>query len=595
MDRVLADAHASPTLDGARRLRTGGRASLHQRQRALWSTLALTALAALGVGCQTVTPCTSSADCERGGQCVSGFCVLLDAGAPDAGAVDAGGTDAGADAGQARDAGACEVELQLDAEGPRQWDESVELVMLSTCESTVVPQVRIVDGGAVEVQPRPCRQCSLSVCRCFTVRPWTAELPGRDGTLEVTAGDAGARLAMTRLRWTAQLTGSLVSQPVVTAEGDLVLGVQDGLGVALWRLRTLEDGGVDSSLRQLESFNFLTELVATEQGVTVGYGMNGMLTGVWTDGRRDQTFALSDDPTELSGREWTLVPGLGLALPTSRGLQVLSADGGLSVIPLRTGEQRTPTSLAHGRGATVYAQYASAEVGAIVRFDVDAGVALPALDTQQPPFEQLLPHPTVPFPAMFGVSDAGIATAVGGEGRLVVGALPATPALSLLDGTRLLFTQPGRELTLAQVESPLSVFGGSAITLARTPLEPEERPVAPLIAHGHGEDWVYVWSGTLRAIQLSSAGTASLAPGWTAAPLTGALRPAELALDCPRNNAEADAPGVLYVTAEDPVTGVVRVAAVLVEAQRLSGAWPKYRRTAGNAGNLDGPLHLGCQ
>jgi hypothetical protein len=53
-------------------------------------------------------------------------------------------------------------------------------------------------------------------------------------------------------------------------------------------------------------------------------------------------------------------------------------------------------------------------------------------------------------------------------------------------------------------------------------------------------------------------------------------------------------PGTLYVVATDGT-----VAAILVDSQKLSttAPWPKWQRTAGNAGNTDSslfPLNPGC-
>lgn len=105
--------------------------------------------------------------------------------------------------------------------------------------------------------------------------------------------------------------------------------------------------------------------------------------------------------------------------------------------------------------------------------------------------------------------------------------------------------------------------------------------------------------GTLRAFVLSDIdGVAGASPEWVAlaADVVGAGKTvyAHPTLDCGTRPFVAGRPGVLYVVATDGT-----VAAILVDSSKLSttAPWPKWQRTAGNAGNDDEglfPRNPGC-
>jgi hypothetical protein len=108
--------------------------------------------------------------------------------------------------------------------------------------------------------------------------------------------------------------------------------------------------------------------------------------------------------------------------------------------------------------------------------------------------------------------------------------------------------------------------------------------------------------GTLRVLQVSpTTGVVGATPEWSDTVFGMATKTvyAHPTLDCFRPAPDGGVPlpgrpGTLYVVATDGT-----VAAILVDSQKLSttAPWPKWQRTAGNAGNTDSslfPLNPGC-
>lgn len=162
-------------------------------------------------------------------------------------------------------------------------------------------------------------------------------------------------------------------------------------------------------------------------------------------------------------------------------------------------------------------------------------------------------------------------------------------------------------LLSAPANSATATMGGSAQGIA-TPAGLDGRLLtSPVIGGGglpHGAggsaDRLYAVqeSGALRAFVVSPAvGVSGASAEWAAtssevfgSPKTVYAHPT---LDCTRPY-QAGRPGVLYVVATDGT-----VAAVLVDSSTLSttAPWPKWQRTAGNAGNPDEalfPRNPGC-
>lgn len=163
--------------------------------------------------------------------------------------------------------------------------------------------------------------------------------------------------------------------------------------------------------------------------------------------------------------------------------------------------------------------------------------------------------------------------------------------LAVFDGT-LAFVGRGDALVsfnpnnLAATPSTLASVSGNVRT---SPVlgnaRPGGSPLGYAVSGGTTSPSLYVFplSGTASAVDFgtifSSTGTVYAHP----------------TLDCNRRAAAATSTtGVLYVA-----NGQGRVAAVIVDSPKLltvSGAWPKYQRTAGNAGNTDTRFELnpGC-
>jgi hypothetical protein len=132
-------------------------------------------------------------------------------------------------------------------------------------------------------------------------------------------------------------------------------------------------------------------------------------------------------------------------------------------------------------------------------------------------------------------------------------------------------------------------FAGSPVPMA--PITGVTTSTAPVAGNNN---LVYVVSTTGDLLVYGSNQSGSITPTtplWTTPLFPNNLVYAHPTLDCNRLEPGADRPGTLYV-----VNTRGTVAAVIVDSTRLnpSAPWPKWQRTAGNAGNLDYPLNPGC-
>ncbi|MBL8938074.1 MAG: hypothetical protein JNM69_26155 [Archangium sp.] len=151
--------------------------------------------------------------------------------------------------------------------------------------------------------------------------------------------------------------------------------------------------------------------------------------------------------------------------------------------------------------------------------------------------------------------------------------------------------------TALALDSPLGLAGPASTQLVTSPVIGGGG-----LAHGVGGSADRLYSvtadGALRVFVVSATdGVAGATPEWSATPaeVFGSVKTvyAHPTMDCSRPSAPGR-PGVLYVVATDGT-----VAAIVVDSAKLSATapWPKWQRTAGNAGNDDEalfPKNPGC-
>jgi hypothetical protein len=163
-------------------------------------------------------------------------------------------------------------------------------------------------------------------------------------------------------------------------------------------------------------------------------------------------------------------------------------------------------------------------------------------------------------------------------------------------------TPNGRPLSLASnnlFTTPISlttrVLSGNSTALG-APLPGNEVVTTPVIGTG-AKVYSVTSGGTLNVYQAQgSTGLTGATPLWstTAAALgTSFSVVAPPTLDC--NRVAVNRPGTLYVLGQTGA-GAGVLAAIIVDSTKLdpTAPWPKWQRTAGNAGNPAFPLNPGC-
>ncbi len=188
----------------------------------------------------------------------------------------------------------------------------------------------------------------------------------------------------------------------------------------------------------------------------------------------------------------------------------------------------------------------------------------------------------LPTPAGFGYEPMGYDTA---HAPVVISNLLGSAAATMTGGG------PGTAWLRSTGLSPgMATFTGTG---AAGVLSPSSLALltSPVAGNG-GFTYAVTGAGQLYVYATTAgSGVAGEAPRWSAS-VFGAPRVvhAHPTLDCNRLEGPTR-PGTLYVTATDG-----SIAALIVDSTRLSATapWPKWQRTAGNAGNPDFPLNPGC-
>jgi len=109
--------------------------------------------------------------------------------------------------------------------------------------------------------------------------------------------------------------------------------------------------------------------------------------------------------------------------------------------------------------------------------------------------------------------------------------------------------------------------------------------------------YVVTRTGTLHVFPSSTtSGLRGASPLWSAGAFSANVTVhAHPTLDCNRlGGARTDRPGTLYIVGNGGGTGVL--SSIIVDSTKLepTAPWPKWQRTAGNAGNPAFPLNPGC-
>jgi len=181
------------------------------------------------------------------------------------------------------------------------------------------------------------------------------------------------------------------------------------------------------------------------------------------------------------------------------------------------------------------------------------------------------------------------------SGTLASWSADAWPAASLsqdivLGNSRLL---GGNWVLSAPVSTgtfPPSVLSPTGVTAPQVVVDAQL--TTPVVGQSSTNTWVHLVSagGMLRVYTASpTTGIANGSEVWSADVITSGTVVGHPTLDC--NRAVTGGPGTLYV-----VSSTGQVSAIIVEARRLDPAspWPKWQRTAGNAGNPAFALNPGC-
>ncbi|MDP1917829.1 MAG: hypothetical protein Q8L14_16415, partial [Myxococcales bacterium] len=148
-----------------------------------------------------------------------------------------------------------------------------------------------------------------------------------------------------------------------------------------------------------------------------------------------------------------------------------------------------------------------------------------------------------------------------------------------------------RQQAIAAADTTAPTFTGAPGIPAMLPTRSESLPTSPVYGDAN-QVYLVTRAGRLYVLDATPSG---LSYAWDAVlpSLTGEVL-AHPTLDCNRGRGTT-APGVLYT-----VSSQGTVAAVVVDSRRLGASpWPKWQRTAGNAGNTspvptDFPLNPGC-
>ncbi|MEW5741088.1 MAG: hypothetical protein AB1938_19355, partial [Myxococcota bacterium] len=530
------------------------------------------------------------------------------------------------------------LQVQPTPTRPSTWREATRwrrderpLVLLESSEAIGAAGVQLQGMGGTPMTSTDCDNAGLpcpvgKFCQCFQVDLAGPPLPTLEGTFLLTGsatdeaglmGVADGGVSVTRMRWQVQpAVATTHTAPAVGSDGTVYFGTQNvtmgsiygvkpdgtpaagplGTGVsvgavqsvAVARTGTMNDEYVFFSAND-STAGYVRSVKVSDGSLSGGRceGVTGSSTyaglALVKAGVNVHALAVINAtgamPTTQEAQLCRHTPGVGTATPAGAGTQYDLPGPGLTQ-PV-TNLVAIPTS---STAANVFFSAAAARVwrGAVVN-----GNWTPGSLTAVTPDAGL---PT--SAALTGLAPGdSLATTLflgGGNNASQLRRLDVATGQQAATGTG--------TFSPAAVASATSVWAGSEVNLAR--YDGSLMPVGPVAVTGGilgspvlgNRGGVYAVSKTGGQVVLSTvAAPLPAAAGYVAGTVVASPN-----LDCNRLQPEAGRPGVLYF-----LDTAGRLTAVLVDDSKLdttAGAWPKYQRTASNAGNpsSDFPLNPGC-
>jgi hypothetical protein len=522
---------------------------------------------------------------------------------------------------------------------PSAWREATKwrrderpLVLVHSTEALAGATVRLSGVAGTSKPASACTGAGLACpateyCECFEVDMAAPPLPGLEGTFVVEAeatdgvglmGRADGGVPVTRLRWQVQpggATANSYSAPAIGSDGTVYFGTQAGATGSLYGVKpdgTAATGalGAGVSVGAVQSVAVARTGLANEEyvyfsandsmagyvrsvkasdgslafGHCNGVGNSATYAGLALVKDGQNVFALGVINATGTGTDTTEqaqlcrhAPGVGTPTPAGAGLQYN--------FPAPSSTQPVTHLLAVPTGATSAYVFFGAASARVWRGTVTNGVWGTTLTA-------VTPDAGLPAEAAL----TGLAPGDGMASRLLASGGNNLGGLHRVDVSGGTQASVGSGIfSPAAVASATSAWAGSGTNLARydgilMPLSPVNVPNgvlgSPVLGNRGG---VYAVSRTGQVVLNGAVHPLPTAAGYQAGTVV-----ASPTLDCNRLQAQAGRPGVLYF-----LDTAGRLTAVLVDDEKLdtNALWPKYQRTAGNAGNTnttDFPLNPGC-